>query len=724
MTTDVVKKTDDIQERVTALIKKVQAYAPRANTERIQKAFDFADFHHRGQKRASQEPYIIHPLAVAEILADFKVDIPSILAGLLHDTLEDTAATYEDIKKGFGLEVANLVQGVTKLARIDAQSKLQKQAENFRKLVLAMSDDIRILLVKLTDRLHNMRTLFHVESEDSRHRIALETLEIYCPLAERIGMNFLQSELQELSFKELNPDAYETITNRIKHLYTLDKNATGLVVNDLQSMLKKGGVEAVVSGREKKPYSIWLKMQRKNISFEQLSDVIAFRVLVNSVADCYQCLGLIHNEYFVIPGRFKDYISTPKPNNYQSLHTYVIGPNQRQIEIQIRTWAMQEVAEYGVSAHWQYKQGVKFKEGKQYRWVRGLLDILEHAAGDDELLEHTKLEMFNDQVFCFTPSGDVIALCRGSTPVDFAYAVHSDIGNRCKGAKINGKLMPLRTELRNGDQVEIITAPHHNPSPTWERFVVTGKAKANIRRFIRTQKQSQFAALGRSMLVREIDFPVKQEIEINLEKVLRHFDIPTVDDLYAHIGEGLLLVSDVLRVMYPPTDEEKTGLEDSLTFTPKSPKKVSQKNAVQIKGLIPGMAIHFAGCCHPLPGEKIVGVVTTGKGVTIHTQKCHLTEKFLVNEPQRILDIAWGKTYDHFFVGHIFVTLHNLTHSLGTLTNIIGKHEGHIYNIKVTRRHSDSFDLLVDISVKDLSHLETIMASLRSNPAVALVERT
>ncbi len=711
-----------LNERVTRLMHKVQDYAPRAEVHLIRKAFDFADKSHWGQKRASGEPYITHPLAVAELLSDFKVDLPSLLAALLHDTLEDTAATYLGLKQEFGTEVASLVQGVTKLARLENQSKIQKQAENFRKFVLALSDDIRILLVKLGDRLHNMRTLAYLPSEEARRRIALETLEIYCPLAERIGMNFFQSELEDLSFKELHPDAYETITNRIQHLHKLDKNTTNLVVEDLHTMLARSGVQAQVSGREKQPYSIWRKMQRKNISFEQLSDVIAFRILVNSVADCYQCLGLIHNEYFVIPGRFKDYISTPKPNSYQSLHTYVIGPNQRQIEIQIRTHAMQEVSEYGVAAHWQYKQGIRLKEGRQYRWVRGLLDVLEHAGGHDELIEDTKLEMFSDQVFCFTPSGDIIPLCRGATPVDFAYAVHSDIGNKCKGSKINGKLMPLRTELRNGDQVEIITSPHHKPSPTWERFVVTGKAKASIRRFIREKKQSQFAALGRSMLLKEIDFPIKQEVEINLEKALKHYDIPFVEDLYAQVGEGLLQARDVVRIMYPEAEEFAPNPTEPV-FIKKPQRRGPASPQAEIKGLVTDMAVHCASCCHPIPGEKIMGVVTTGKSVSIHGHDCDIVKKFSKEQPERILDISWGKTYNTLYVARLFVTIANKTGSLGALTTTIGKHEADIRNIRITRRHYDFFDIILDVAVKNVAHLETVLASVRSNPIVNFVER-
>ncbi|HCI49203.1 MAG: GTP pyrophosphokinase [Alphaproteobacteria bacterium RIFCSPLOWO2_01_FULL_45_8] len=704
------------------LVNKVLSYAPRADAQLIKKAYDFAEAHHVDQKRASGEPYIMHPLAVAEMLADLKMDVPSVIAGLLHDTVEDTAATLKDVEKIFGSEITSLVQGVTKLARIGLQSTEQKQAENFRRLVLAMSDDIRILMIKLCDRLHNMRTIKHVQSEESRRRVALETLEIYAPLSERIGMKGIQEELHDLSFSQLNPEAYTIITNRIRHLHQLDKSTMSFVVQDLGGVMQKAGIKATVTGREKSPYSIWRKMQNKNVSFEQLCDVVAFRILVDSIADCYHALGIIHNEFFVIPGRFKDYISTPKPNNYQSLHTYVIGPKQRQIEIQIRTYAMQEVAEYGVAAHWQYKQGIKPKEGKQYRWVRGLLDILEHAAGDDEFLEHTKLEMFHDQVFCFTPYGDLIALRRGSTPVDFAYAVHSDIGNRCKGAKINGKLMPLRTELRNGDQVEIVISPGQNPSPTWERFVVTGKAKTNIRRFLRSKKRSQFLSTGKSIFLKELQAIPKKKVGDILPKLLKKFQLEE-EDFYASLGEGVITTRELENVIHP--SEKKESVEGApVTLAPakgKLPKKPKPKS--EIKGLVPGMVIHYAGCCHPLPGESIVGLVTTGKGVTIHKEECEDVEGFQ-GDVRRLLNVSWGPiSKEDMYVSRIFAVLYNTAGSLGEFTTVIGQKGGNISDIKITRRNSDLFDFSVDLMVHDLNHLSSILESLRMSEVVHIVER-
>jgi len=451
------------------LVERVKAYDKYADEDAINKAYVFALKAHGNQKRASGDPYFSHPLEVAGILTQYKLDAKTIITALLHDTIEDTEVTTDDVRSNFGEEVAQLVDGVTKLARIELQSEQSDQAENFRKLVLAMSEDIRVLLVKLADRLHNMRTLHYIKKPEKRRAIALETMEIYAPLAERIGMQEMKNELEDLAFAELNPDARNSILARIKFLREEGKDNVASIVEKLKDILAKNGVTAEIFGREKTPYSIWRKMQKKNISFEQVADVIAFRILVDNVADVYRSLGIIHQAYHVVPGRFRDYISTPKANDYQSVHTGVIGPDRQRIEIQIRTREMNQIAELGVAAHWQYKQDVSDKAaGRNFQWMRELLEILDQAANPDDFLENTKLEMFPDQVFCFTPAGDVIALPAGATPVDFAYAVHSEIGDTCVGAKVNGRSVPLRTELNNGDQVEIITSKAQTPSPVWK----------------------------------------------------------------------------------------------------------------------------------------------------------------------------------------------------------------------------------------------------------------
>jgi GTP diphosphokinase / guanosine-3',5'-bis(diphosphate) 3'-diphosphatase len=493
------------------------------------------------------------------------------------------------------------------------------------------------------------------------------------------------------------------------------------IIDELNDTLKAASLEAEVSGREKTPYSVWRKMQQKNVGFEQLSDIMAFRVVVDSVEECYHALGVIHSRYPVVPGRFKDYISTPKPNNYRSLHTAVIGPERQRIEVQIRTKEMHEVAELGVAAHWVYKQGAPRTEGRQYRWLRELLDILEHASDPQEFLEHTKLEMFQDQVFCFTPKGDLIALPRGATPVDFAYAVHSVIGDTCVGAKINGRLVPLRTQLTNGDQVDIITSKAQTPSPTWERFVVTGKARARIRRFIRTQQRQQYLDLGKAILQKAFRHEGHDFHEKALDAVLKQFNCSTIEDLYVAVGEGNATGREVVHALYPPKPDAKPAKVVPIAA---ARGKKALENAVPIRGLIPGMAVHYAGCCHPLPGDRIVGIVTTGKGVTIHTIDCDALANF-AETPERWLDVAWNSRGEGEagHVGRINVTLGNEPGSLGSLTTVIGKQAGNITNLKITNRSADFFEILVDIEVKDVKHLTNIIAALRATPVINSVER-
>ena len=627
------------------LVEKVKSYDPAADEDAINRAYVFAMKMHGSQLRASGDPYFSHPIEVAGILTRYRLDSASIITALLHDTIEDTQATLADIERLFGIEIARLVDGVTKLSRIELQSDHAKQAENLRKLVLAMSEDIRVLLVKLADRMHNMRTLHFIKNPDKRRRIALETMEIYAPLAERIGMQEIKMELEDLAFGELHGDARSSIIARLNFLREQGGGLIGRILDELRKTLGETGVQATVSGREKTPYSIWLKMQRKNIGFEQLSDIMAFRVVVGGIEDCYRALGVIHSRYPMVPNRFKDYISTPKPNGYRSLHTGVFGPEQHRIEVQIRTQEMHEVSELGVAAHWKYKQGGgRVTDGKQYRWLRELLEILEQASNPEEFLEHTKLEMFQDQVFCFTPKGALISLPSGATPVDFAYAVHSQVGDTCVGAKINGRIMPLRSRLHNGDQVEIITSKAQTPNPTWERFVVSGKARARIRRFIRTQQRAQYVDLGRAILVRAFRQEGYDFSEKALDGVLKIFKAPSTDDLIATVGEGTVAGKEVVHTVYPELKNHPSQHADNIILlgrgTKPAPPRRDKNNAVPIKGLIPGMAVHYAGCCHPLPGDRIVGIVTTGKGVTIHTIDCENLEQY-ADTPERWLDISW-----------------------------------------------------------------------------------
>jgi guanosine-3',5'-bis(diphosphate) 3'-pyrophosphohydrolase len=703
------------------LVERVKSYDPGADEDLLNRAYVFSMKAHGSQARASGDPYFSHPLGVAEILTRLKLDSASIATGLLHDTVEDTEATLDQLQTMFGGEIAQLVDGVTKLSRLELQSDHTKHAENFRKLVLAMSNDIRVLLVKLADRLHNMQTLHFIKNADKRRRIAAETMEIYAPLAERMGMHQLKDDLENLAFAELNADAYQSIQQRLSYLREQGADLNAKIIAELEKTLKDADIKAEVSGREKTPFSIWRKMQKKRMEFEQLADIMAFRVIVADIGQCYQALGAIHGKYSMIPGRFKDYISTPKPNKYQSLHTGIIGPQRMRIEVQIRTESMHEIAEMGVAAHWGYKQGATKIDGKQYRWLRELLDILEHASGPEEFLEHTKLEMFQDQVFCFSPKGDLIALPRGATPVDFAYAVHSEIGNTCVGAKINGRIMPLRTALQNGDQVAIVTSKAQTPSPAWERFVVTGKARACIRRFIRTQQRAQYLELGRAMLQKEFAHAGYEFTEKAIDGVIKKFKADEVEDLVTQVGEGLIGAREVVNAVFPGN---KTATPADKAPAKRGAKKVKGGSAIPIRGLIPGMAMHFAGCCHPLPGDRIVGIVTTGKGVTIHTIDCETLESF-ADTPERWLDVAWDQdangTAQH--TGRLDVVITNTPGSLGSLTTVIGKNSGNISNLKIVNRSIDFFEIIVDVEVADLKHLSNIIAALRATPSVNSVDR-
>ncbi len=705
------------------LVERVKSYDPDADEDLINRAYVFSMKAHGSQRRASGDAYFLHPLEVAGILADMKLDTGSIVTGLLHDTVEDTVATLDDIEEKFGKEIVQLVDGVTKLSKLELQSDSSKQAENFRKLVVAMSRDIRVLLVKLCDRLHNMRTLGAIRSEDKRKRIARETLEIYAPLAERIGMHEMKDELEDLAFTHLNPDARDSIVRRLSQLKEEGGDLIARVMRELTEILTEGGVDATVTGREKRPYSIWRKMQRKSMGFEQLLDIMALRVLVDDLADCYQALGLLHSRYASLPGRFKDYVSTPKPNGYQSLHTAVIGPFQQRIEVQVRTRNMHDIAEFGVAAHWAYKHGQPSQSGPQYRWLRELLDILEHAQKPEEFLEHTKMELFQDQVFCFSPKGLLIALPQGATPVDFAYAVHSEIGDTCVGSKVNGRLVTLRQHLQNGDQVEIVTSKTSTPSPEWERFVVTGKAKARIRRYVRQQQRSQYVELGRAMLQKVFRQEGYDFTDKALEGVLKIFKAASVEDIYANVGAGLNGAREAFNAVFPghrSSAQQKDGKVVPIGRARKSQAKTKDQ-PLAIRGLIPGMAVHYARCCHPIPGDRIVGIVTTGKGVTIHTIDCETLESFY-DTPERWLDVSWDSKADEH-TGRLHAVIANEPGSLGTLSTVIGKNGGNITNLKITHRSTDFFEMLIDIDVSDVRHLSNIIAALRATPVISAVDR-
>ena len=700
------------------LVERVRGYDPTVDEEALNRAYVFSMKAHGSQTRASGDPYFSHPVEVAGILTEYRLDTASIVTGLLHDTVEDTVATIDEIQRLFGDEVARLVDGVTKLSKLELQSPDTRHAENFRKLLLAISEDIRVLLVKLADRVHNMRTLHYISDPEKRARIARETMDIYVPLAERIGIQDIKEELEEMAFRELYPEVAESIENRLEFLKEQGEDIVKRISGEIKRVLAEADIECWISGRTKRPVSIWRKMQRKNVEYEQLTDIIAFRVVVASVEDCYRALGVIHTQYRMIPGEFDDYISTPKLNGYQSLHTALIGPEMHRIEIQIRTTQMHEVAELGVAAHWQYKQGAALTEGKRYHWVRQLLDILENSTNPDEFLEHTKLEMFPDEVFCFTPKGEIINLPQGATVIDFAYAVHSEIGDRCVGARINGKMAPLRTEIGNGDQVEILTSADGTPSPTWEQLVVTGKARARIRRYVRGERREEFTKLGQAMLdraFRDVGYSNDQEPS---QAALDKFDAESMDDLISLVGSGEATVPEVVAALVPEEFLKKAAKESGQEL----PERANWQSAeIPIRGLTDGMAVHHAKCCHPLPGDRIVGILTPGKGVAIHTKDCETLESF-ADTPERWIDVGWD-IGPATLVGRIKLVVANETGALGALTTVIGQNQANINNLKFTSRSTDFFDMMIDIEVRDTHHLNDIVAALRATPGVTSVDR-
>jgi GTP diphosphokinase / guanosine-3',5'-bis(diphosphate) 3'-diphosphatase len=712
------------------LTERVLAYDPKADTSLIDAAYVMAMQAHGNQKRDNGDPYISHPLAVANILAGYHLDTGSIVTALLHDVVEDTGVKLSEVERRFGKPIAGLVDGVTKLTRLELQSDRSKQAENFRKLVLAMSRDIRVLLVKLADRLHNMRTLHFVQSLDRRQRIARETMEIYAPLAERIGMDAVKTELQTLAFAQLEPEAYATIKARLNFLRGKGADVIEVVRDDLIRVCRESGVEPIeVAGREKSLFSIWEKMQRRNVAFEQLSDIMAFRIVVPTRESCYMALGAVHAAYQVIPGRFKDYISTPKSNGYQSLHTGVTlrEPRNQKIEVQIRTAEMHNIADNGVAAHWGYKQGdaaVAEAGPKQFPWVKDLLEILDNSRTGEDFLENTKLELYQDQVFCFTPKGQLISLPRGATPVDFAYAVHSQVGDTCVGAKINGRLLPLRTELQNGDGVEIMTARGGTPSPAWERFAVTGKARARIRRYVAQQQRQNYIDQGRAALAKAFRQEGLDGSEKVLDAALKTMKAATLDDLYVSVGNGNTGPKDVVHAAYPELRQAPRAPRMLPQLTARAPTRPALRDGgMPITGLVAGMTVHYAGCCHPLPGDRIVGIVTTGKGVTIHTKDCQTLDSFAAT-PERYIDVDWEDgPHTELHTGRISVIAAHEPGALASLANAVSKHDGAVTNLKIVNRQQDFFEILVDVEVRDLRHLSTIMAGLRAANGITQVDR-
>ncbi len=708
------------------LVERVTSYDPDADEALLNKAYVFAMKAHGAQKRASGAPYFTHPLEVAQILTDFKLDAATIVAALLHDVVEDTVATPEDIKSIFGEEIAALVDGLTKISRLDLVTKEAAQAENLRKLLLAVSQDVRVLMVKLADRLHNMRTIEHVR-EEKRKRISQETLDIYAPLAGRMGMHTIREELEDIAFRALEPVAWETVTRRLTELRAESGDIIEEIEFELAKKLKEHNIDATIFGREKRPYSVWSKMERKHLSLNQLSDIFGFRVIVDTPDECYQVLGVVHQTWRSVPGRFKDYISNAKQNDYKSIHTTVIGPHRKRVELQIRTKNMDMVAEQGVAAHGFYKDikdAAKSEEGvtvpaatsNAYRWLRRLVDMMSSSDNPREFLEHTRLELFHDQVFAFTPKGDLIALPMGANAIDFAYSVHTDVGNSCVGCRVNGRHVPLLQELQNGDEVEIITSKAQTPPAAWEGATITGKAKAAIRRATKLAMRTQYAGLGREILDHCVERAGAHYSKSDLEQAVKRLGLKEIDDALAALGRGELSSVDILSVM--DIEVEDGAPKPFARFT-----GGRKSTAIEVRGVDKNLPLKIDDATGAVPGERIVGIFSPGEGITIYPIFARKLQQF-EDQPERWVDIAWGtdvseKTYP----ARIQVVIHNEVGALAQVTQVIGDMFANIENLTMVSRERDFYDLDIVVEVNGIKHLTKLMKGLKNASLVSSVER-
>jgi GTP pyrophosphokinase len=706
------------------LVDIVKSYAPDlkpSDRARLELAYTFSEEKHKGQKRDSGEPYFTHPLAVAVACArEYELDVDSIIAALLHDIVEDTETSLKTVRNLFGEDVAELVSGLTKLRTLKITSDKIQKAENYRSFVISVSKDIRVLIIKLIDRSHNIDTLGFKEP-DKRQRIALETLTIYVPLAERMGMENIKSQMENVCFKELYPQEYHYIQEKLEALKK-DTNLIEPIVDELSDLTFRHKIKAHIFGREKTPYSIWRKMQNKNVTFDGIFDIIAFRFIVATVEDCYKVLGMIHSTYRMIPNRFKDYISTPKPNKYQSLHSTVIGPQNRRIEVQIRTSDMDRIAQYGYAAHWMYKQGARDISSKDFDWLRSMVDAVKSVSSPEEIMERTKLSPYIDSIFCFTPTGDLFALPLGSTALDFAYEVHSGVGNRCIGAKINRVIKNIRTPLKTGDEVEILTSKTQVPSAEWERFVVTSKAKSAIRHWLKQQKKQQTVAYGRQLLQGAFDTYNRAFHEKDLAKVLSKYGAASPEDLYLLMGTKEYTPDSVVLAIYPElrTSEKKAFDIDTFLSSVSRPKKPS---AGRSGGMLSNIPVHFAKCCYPVPGDRILGVIHTGKGITVHKDSCETLKRYS-GEPGRIFELSWNDYAafrDATFRTKVSVLAEHGTDSLNEITSVLAKENSTIHDIKVVSRTTDFIEFLITIDVKDSDHLNNIIARLKNAKVINTV---
>ena len=711
--------------RLNDILDKVAAYNPTADFNLIRKAYVYCAKVHQGQTRLSGEPYIIHPMEVAGLLADLRLDVPSIITGFLHDTIEDTLATYEELVEMFGEEVALLVDGVTKISKIHFKTKEESQAENFRKMLLAMANDIRVILVKLADRLHNMRTL-EFQPEPKQRSIARETMDIYAPIANRLGISWVKVELEDLSFRYLNPEIYFELVRKI----SLKKQEREAFVGEAKAIifekLALHEIKGEVSGRSKHLFSIYRKMEKRNVEFEEIYDLIAIRILVNDLRECYEVLGVIHSSWKPIPGRFKDYIAMPKGNMYQSLHTTVIGPHGDRMEVQIRTHEMHNVADAGIAAHWKYKEGKGYdeKDVKRFAWLRQLLEWQQELQDSREFMDSVRVDLFSEEVYVFTPKGDVKGYPKGSSPIDFAYSVHTDVGHRCVGAKVNGKLVPLKYELKNGDIVEIITSPHHTPSKDWLKIVKSSRARNKIRSWIKTEERKRSVVLGREIC--EKDF---RKYSVNLQKIQKNGDFKRIaaefgyagdDDLLAAVGYGKISAGQIIGKLLPNEKiQERAEHKESRLTAVINKLKGKSSSAVEISG-VDDVLVRFGKCCNPVPGDEIIGFITRGKGVTIHTSDCQLA---LECDPERRIDVAWNRDKSSVLPVKIRVICHDVKGVLAHITMAITNCEANISSAHVQSTIDQRGENTFEVNVVDLSHLQKVMNAIMKVKGVIKVER-
>jgi GTP diphosphokinase / guanosine-3',5'-bis(diphosphate) 3'-diphosphatase len=688
------------------LVERVRAYDPEVDEDRLNRAYVFTVQMHGAQKRASGDPYFSHPVEVAGLMTDLKMDEDTIITALLHDTVEDTLTSIDDVESKFGPEVARLVDGVTKLSKIEAQTEDERAAENLRKFLLAISDDIRVLLVKLADRLHNMRTLHFIKSPEKRRRIARETMDIYAPLAERIGMYEYMREMQMLAFQQLEPEAHATITGRLRQIREKADVEISQINDTIAWEMQAAGLKVKVSGREKHPYSIWKKMEERHVAFEQVTDINAFRVITESAEDCYRALGVLHRRWQMVPGRFKDFISTPKRNGYRSIHTTIMFAKNMRVEVQIRSQEMHRASEYGFAAHWAYKQDDK-PDG-QAGWLRDLIEILETSHDAEDVLENTRMAMYQDRIFAFTPKGALHQLPKGSTVVDFAYAVHTDLGDKTVGAKVNGRHVPLRTQLANGDMVEILKSKAQEPQPTWLNFVTTGKARAAIRRHVRHRERDELIAIGRKLYEEIVERMPGKLGKKALAAAVERLKLENEDELMHRIGAGKLSDRALMEALVPGFDAE--AVEGDFP---------SQERAISIRGLTPGVGYHLGDCCHPIPGDRIVGLRAPGQPVEVHTIDC---DRLANGVDADWVDLSWGQGSDGASA-RLRVIIHNRPGTLGEIAGIFGYHKANIINLRMTARDVEFHTFEIDLEVHDLQHLMRIISALRASEAVATADR-